>query len=79
MNVDAFPLAWPHGKPRTRNPRRGAFQVTLDRARRDLLRSLKLLGVKRSDIVISTNMPLTRFTSSGRRCSAWPAALPARK
>lgn len=58
LDVDAFPLAWPHGKPRTRTPRRGAFQVTLDRARRDLLRSLELLGVKRSDIVISTNVPL---------------------
>lgn len=55
-DTTAYPLCWPPGWPRTASPRRGAYQVTFERARRDLTRNLQLFGV--SDIILSSNIRL---------------------
>lgn len=56
--IEAYPLAWPAGYPRTRNPVRNYhfYQTTFAKERDALLRELKLL--KAADVVLSTNIPL---------------------
>lgn len=56
--VDAYPLAWPMATPRTdpRDRQRGAFKVTMARARDELLRGLRLLEA--CDVVISSMVPV---------------------
>lgn len=57
--VEAFPLAWPSGWPRTDGYRSTApYKVTGARALDDLRAELRLLGAV--DIVISSNVPLRR-------------------
>lgn len=64
MIVTPFPLAWPHGWPRTPDHRRIAnhpfggktYPLTFDRARRQLLEELARL--RATSIVLSTNIPL---------------------
>lgn len=71
MSELAYPLTWPAGWPRTPRHQRehGAFDGTLDRIRVALLKEINLivLGVAqaryytiKSQIVISSNMPLRR-------------------
>lgn len=55
----AYPLAWPDGWPKTPDDKRrdrSQFSTTLDRARRQLLEELRMLGAQ--GVVISTNLPL---------------------
>lgn len=54
----AHPLAWPAGwKRKHAGARRaGAYKVTAEQARRDLLEGLRKLGAKESSIVISSNV-----------------------
>lgn len=55
----SYPLTWPDGWPRTPDDKRRArsqFSTTLDRARRQLLDELRMLGAQ--GVVISTNLPL---------------------
>jgi hypothetical protein len=54
--VEAHPLAWPSGKPRTHNPQRSRFDVSLATARDALLHEIRLLGGTLP--VLSTNIPL---------------------
>jgi DnaJ domain len=56
--IEAFPLAWPSGKPRTAYPERSRFDVSFARARDQVLREIKLLGG--SSPILSTNIPLRR-------------------
>lgn len=56
--VDAFPLAWPIGWPRTERQQRARFDTTMSVARDSLIQELRLMGVERSSIVISTNLEL---------------------
>ncbi|OJW23080.1 MAG: hypothetical protein BGO49_28530 [Planctomycetales bacterium 71-10] len=56
--VEAFPLHWPAGKSRSRNPQRSRFDVSLASARDGLLREIKLLGGKLP--VVSTNIAVRR-------------------
>ena len=58
MSVDAFPLAWPPGKPRNRNPQRSRFSVNFGKMRDDLMREIMLLGGRLP--VLSSNMPVKR-------------------
>lgn len=53
-----FPLRWPDGRPRTRNPLVSAFKRdrTFAEARHALIRELDLLGARR--VIISSNVPL---------------------
>lgn len=55
--TEAFPLQWPSGKPRTRNPQSSRFgTLTFGRARDELLAELKRLDARH--VVLSTNIPL---------------------
>jgi len=56
--AEAYPLQWPDGWPRTRSPERSRFDVTPDRARREMVIELERFGA--SNIVISTNVPLRK-------------------
>jgi len=56
--VEAFPLAWPPGKPRTSLPQRSRFDVAFATARDELMREIQLLGG--SLPVLSSNIPLKR-------------------
>src|SRR5580658_2458580 len=57
-SVEAFPLFWPPGKPRTSNPQRSRFDVAFATARDELMREIQLLGG--SLPVLSSNIPLKR-------------------
>ena len=60
MSVEAYPLYWPEGWPRTENNKRchSPFRVTQDRAQSGLMREIKLLGGR--SVVLSTNIRLRR-------------------
>lgn len=65
--IEAYPLYWPEGRPRTSKWERGnaRFEATFARARDDVIREIKLLvgGTYQLDIaevIISTNLPLRR-------------------
>lgn len=58
MSEQAYPLRWPEGWPRTRNPERSRFDVTHSRAQSELLDQLRLMGARY--VVISTNVELRR-------------------
>lgn len=67
MTEDAYPLSWPVGKLRTKNPQRSRFEVTFANARDEIVREVKLLGG--SLPVLSTNIPLKRdgFPYAGQK------------
>ena len=58
MSVEAFPLQWPAHWPRTSRPQRAQFDTTMAAARDGILRELRLMGVRSSSVVISTDIPL---------------------
>ena len=62
LGIDSFPLYWPDGWSRTEPHRRRStkYQVTFGKAREELLRDLALLGARRDDVVISSNLPTRR-------------------
>lgn len=56
--MEAYPLQWPVGKPRTRTAQYARFKSGFAVARDALMRELRLLGAR--NIVLSTNIPLKR-------------------
>jgi hypothetical protein len=56
--IEAFPLQWPPGRPRTKWPERSNFEVTLGKAIRDVQEEVRRLGG--AGLVISSNLPLRR-------------------
>lgn len=56
--ADSYPLAWPHGWPRTKEPQRSRFDGTFARIRDDLMAEISRLGGRY--VVLSTNIPLKR-------------------
>ena len=56
MTVEAYPLSWPLGRPRTKFRSTGPFRSTLASARESVLNELRLMDV--ANIVISTNLRL---------------------
>jgi hypothetical protein len=64
MTIEAYPLYWPPGRPRTAAYSRESarFDTTLARARDEVIRQVELLRGRyvRSDIIISTNLQLRR-------------------
>lgn len=66
MSVEAYPLQWPAGWPRTLRTgrQRAAFSRQSVRpfsvVRDEILAELRLLGVKRDTVVMSTNVPIRR-------------------
>ena len=76
MTIDAFPLCWPDGWPRTSSSRRtfAKFRakggdVTVAHGADRVLDSLRLMGVVPDNVVISSNV---RPTLSGRPSSGAP-------
>ena len=56
--IDAYPLCWPVGRPRTRYPKRSRFETTFGLARDCLIQGIRMLGGVNP--VFSTNIPLRR-------------------
>lgn len=56
--LEAYPLTWPEGRPRTKNRRAAKFEVSLGQARDELQRSLANLGARQ--IVVSSNAKVRR-------------------
>lgn len=56
--TEAYPLKWPDGWKRTRNPKRSPFKVTDTQAIDDILREVRLMGGRYP--LISTNVKLRR-------------------
>lgn len=71
--IQAYPLTWPAGWKRTRNPERSKFgkrkqhatysysvkdRITIGEAVRDLLDELRKMGVSENKVIISTNLKL---------------------
>ncbi len=66
MTIDAYPLCWPIGRPRTKQWSRetARFSTAFARARDDIVREVALLigkstrYMRADDVIISTNIPL---------------------
>lgn len=58
QGIEAYPLCWPAGWKRTRNPQYGRFHVGFAKSRDLLLKEIRLLGAR--DAIISSNIPLRR-------------------
>lgn len=56
--IEAFPLQWPLGRPRSKMPQRAQFKLTFGSALSDLQREARMLGA--AQLVVSTNLPLRR-------------------
>ena len=56
--IEAFPLTWPVGYPRTKFPKGSLFNTSFAAARDSVLHEVKLLGGK--NVIISSNVPLKR-------------------
>ena len=54
--TEAYPLAWPPGRPRTKYPERSRFDTTQDIAQRCLFNELRQLGA--TGVILSTNIKL---------------------
>jgi DnaJ domain len=65
-NIDAFPLCWPQGWPRTNARERGTFSGTPAKVRVELVAEVdRMMGARpgytyRNSIIISTNVPIRR-------------------
>lgn len=58
--ADAFPLCWPHGRPRTKSPQFSQFKTSFAKARDEVIKELGRMGVRDWNIIISSNIPLRR-------------------
>src|ERR1022692_1517799 len=72
MKMQAFPLCWPLGWKRSTRREAGSFEGKQEQVRRELLHEVALLigCSNRSDVIISTNIPLRGdgepYTDEGR-------------
>lgn len=57
-SIEAYPLYWPEGRPRTHSGKRkySSFKPSFARSRDELMRELGRLGARRA--ILSTNVPL---------------------
>jgi hypothetical protein len=56
--IEAYPLRWPEGWPRTKWPRRSRYDLSFARARDEIVRQVRL--AKGRETIITTNVPLRR-------------------
>ena len=56
--MEAYPLQWPDGRPRTKRRQRSRFDTSMAVARDELMNELRLLGARLP--VLSTNVALRR-------------------
>jgi hypothetical protein len=59
-DINVFPLSWPTGWTRTGAKKRSQFRTTFGKARDELFRELKLLGVNDWNVILSSNIPVRR-------------------
>ena len=75
MTVNAYPLAWPQGFPRTKARERGAFKATLAAALANVQDSLRRFasdsGKKLDGLVISSNVTLGAQRPDDPGVSVW--------
>lgn len=76
MSVQAYPLQWPQGFPRSKTRERGRFQTGYDQALANVVRSLKLFGddsgKKIESPVLSTNRDmLGRYDNDDPGVAVW--------
>lgn len=71
MSIEQYPLQWPQGWPRSKNPIRAKFQVTFGRARDNVFRELALM--KATNVVMSTNVIISQRTKLPYADQAQPA------
>lgn len=57
-NIEAYPLCWPPGWPRTKFQKRARFSSSFAKARDEIFHELRLLGA--TNVILSTNIPLNR-------------------
>lgn len=58
MNIAAYPLEWPTHWPRTTYPEPARFSTTLNNALNGVMFEMRLMGVRPSNYVVSTNIPV---------------------
>lgn len=58
MSVEAYPLQWPEGWPRTKRPTRARFNTSFAAARDNLFDEIRLMRGR--SVVLSTNITLRR-------------------
>jgi len=65
--MEAFPLEWPSGWKRTRDPQRARFDTTFSEARDEAIHELELLGAE--NIIINSDKPVRRdgLPKAGRK------------
>ena len=56
MGIEAYPLHWPDGWPRTKHPTHSSFKCTMAETRDMMLAEIKRLGGR--NIILSTNIEL---------------------
>ncbi len=56
--IEAFPLSWPNGWPRTKQPTRSKFDVSFTAARDGLMEQIRMLGGKLP--ILSSDLELRR-------------------
>lgn len=56
--IEAYPLRWPEGWPRTKWPQQSRYELSFARSRDEIVRQVKLAGGRNP--VITTNIPLRR-------------------
>lgn len=75
MSVQAYPLSWPPGFPRSKYTERGLFKTGYDAALANVTRSLKLFaadsGKKLEHAIMSSNMTLTISTPADAGVAVW--------
>lgn len=75
MTINAFPLSWPAGFPRTKTPERGSFKTTLAGALNNVQDSLRRFaadsGKKLDGLVISSNVTLGVQRPEDAAVSVW--------
>jgi hypothetical protein len=69
----AFPLDWPVGYPRGKSKKRATFKATVAKARDQILRELRLMGVPDYHVIISSNAPISSRTMQMLAMKAEPA------
>lgn len=56
--IEAFPLCWPDGWPRSKQRKESPYKVSTEVALNDLIGDLRLMGAKH--VIVSSNVPLRR-------------------
>ena len=75
MTIPAYPLQWPSGFPRTREPERSQFKTQLSSAVKNVQTSLRLFGqdagISVDEIVVSSNASVADHTPADTGVAVW--------